>query len=1347
MYNILDFSGHYVPTDYRRNPEYLLIPYADAGNSLPLDSDEVVRLTFDDGQPVLEDPGGEWTLTNHNPGEVGARTAFFEGVFLPGSFTLEFIYQMHEGGSSDARQLWQINDSPDFQLFSYPHGFRLWMARLGFLRHLTIRDIEPNTLAPGEWVCLSFGFDADKSRAAAVLRNLDGELLGRDVKCLVEDGEQVPAAVKAKLHEPYAEFRLGIHETEFRALRYTPAWREDALTVPQEALPSVVSRADSAWNIPFPRTETTRETTVGYDQYSFDRREVTEGIHRLEPGEELLIEEDLNAGLWTLLLYGRAANNPGQVWPPLSLRFRLEGHGGIAQLLKQHSSGRIRRAAAFSFHVVSPKTRRLTFRLSDDASYAFNIHAIQLVDRMNDIPLEQLKIAQNFGQGRSDQLPELTQARKDRDDRIWAALPGVNQPLSGRGMENLFSVNHAWPYDFAEWVGLPPHRHWTKWDAPLEIVHEINGTPWTGGNAWGTYVDGEYWAPEAELMYRKAEIYMNRIAGGRDENGEGLAGEYFETGNTQRGHDCAIALMRWAWDFACREMSLGDMRYRVMAPDRDYRTDRSHPGLLNGKLQYSDWAAADHEKMLVGYDRVFPYIKENDILAEAVRRFIPWIHHWQDVVAFLDTWLVRAGLRDWTQGIFRSGTFAETTGLALGIQEATAPLFDLNLSEGIWPPYRNMSFENLYKVGLNRDGVPWVGSVGYCRGYAEEVVAKAATQRQVAEAGQESPTPWHDEVKYPKCEAALGFLIRTRTAGHYLMPYGDASGGTHQKAGKGGSLAESSALAGFGVIAFDFGPDADTSFIVDAKKHASVLVRTGVGEGHAHNDHLSLALFGCGVPLAVPPDKSGGADWSLPDPRSGMMSNHVIFGSSPKTAGQTTGECRIEAFSPGTALMASLSYQSRDGGEILERRLVTVETSPGEGYCFEVQRHTADQDGLRTWCFTGAEGELSVSETLQETADPWLWDCRMESKGHGVIGDDELRAAWEVAREAKSYPHDHDGGGNVETVATEPHCLGAFYDANLLPPQLSVSLFERVGDTILVGDCYSEEYHYNVPGMWVQSYRAAGATEEYPALYQWHRGMVPVSLKHHTENYWQFEHADTMESDVISFTQGIEWSRLSERHEFMRGKAVGADISVEIIASPHWYEKTVTIATVDREARRLVLSAGDHLPKNPRVEIGREGRWSYWELTGEGTEFTWEGDTLCGTTDEGMEPYRLGDGNRKSFFLDGKEWHEFGPGDQIRVVSEVEVWRHHPNHPGFWCYQSNAPVHIELDSAEEFDMPPAYEPTPITHMPPGPGPGPGPEPTPGWDAIADRARRIEERANRNAQEANEILRIVEEMRE
>ena len=68
-------------------------------------------------------------------------------------------------------------------------------------------------------------------------------------------------------------------------------------------------------------------------------------------------------------------------------------------------------------------------------------------------------------------------------------------------------------------------------------------------------------------------------------------------------------------------------------------------------MHYSGWyESSSSVELFQAYDQVFPYIKDNQVFADAVHRFIPWVKTPEDVVRLLDRWLVFAGARHSPRG-------------------------------------------------------------------------------------------------------------------------------------------------------------------------------------------------------------------------------------------------------------------------------------------------------------------------------------------------------------------------------------------------------------------------------------------------------------------------------------------------------------------------------------------------------------------------------------------------------------------------------------------------------------------------------------------------------------------------
>ena len=129
------------------------------------------------------------------------------------------------------------------------------------------------------------------------------------------------------------------------------------------------------------------------------------------------------------------------------------------------------------------------------------------------------------------------------------------------------------------------------------------------------------------------------------------AQQYFNTGKLAYGHDAALALVRFAYDYPALEMSLQQPRQCTTSLDPDYNSDWSQPNVRNGKLFYVGWSGTYAEQLFTAYDQVFPYISGNQLFANEVHRYVPWVNTPQDVIKLVDNFLVFPSVRDVSRGL------------------------------------------------------------------------------------------------------------------------------------------------------------------------------------------------------------------------------------------------------------------------------------------------------------------------------------------------------------------------------------------------------------------------------------------------------------------------------------------------------------------------------------------------------------------------------------------------------------------------------------------------------------------------------------------------------------------------
>jgi len=1164
--------------------------------------------------------------------------------------------------------------------------------------------------APNQWVYMALGVDLAQRRAAAVVRDLEGHILRQKMEFAgrwsfrndfakdMSDSQRTAAInrcwdemAKALGKDLPATLALGHDAVEIARLRISRGLRDGLLLrplpyrVPPENALAIYRPAELD-----PARAVTRKITrlLGYPGYqNRQATEIDEAFLPMKAGDPPLTValKNMQPGLYSFFLYGTIASQGrtrlDQVWKPCPMEFelrdrrsRLMANGRM--LLKQWLVPR--RMQGFHFHVSEAGDYTATFRLSPRALETAEILSVYLVDQLAGLPDVAIKQSQNLVPGKTSQLDRLSEERRRRDDLIWAALPPLNVHLQVHGQVKQFLQPPAGAnldkWDTGSMAGMPGHYRPKHTFSPLDFVNlrtketlpqdkVLAGAAWPGEHAddgTGIYLTRRdfselatdiYYTPRAILLGERFLLYAGAILdSGGSFGGLKLAKAYHEQGDPQVGHDGAMALVRFAYDWPALEMTLHEIRLCTHSPDFEYGNWQEG---RNGKFFYRGWSGTNFVGLLTAYDQLFPYIRGNQVFADAVHRFIPWIKTPEDVLRMLDRYLVFAGVRDFNRGLIGAAPVEDVAGQVLGPHALTAPWFDLTKAMFETYPAKG-TYQEMYATAMPRTGTYYIGSfLCYAYGAAQDTVKKAGIMAAVKAKGIQPKMDLSDVQRYPKVRAAADFVLDIFTAGGYPITIGDASGSTHttRYAERNLALARETSETAFRLcghprhawllknlhgsqdpavtraaqevpnpLVHQFSRVVPNEVAViemgtqrtDLSKKGSATLRVGIGGGHAHHDQLDLNLFAMGLPLAVDlACRDEGNHWSYPPARCAYLHNMAIASQDldPKPAFARTGEPWLRAFQPP---LVRASYVNQDGSQQLDRDVLLMEIGDtGDFYAFDVQRIRGGK--LHTWCFHGCESDdLELNVPMAPAEDHrWLSRPLAGTRKAGKSGP-QLEAIWTMTRQGREIPHKFKGGGTIKTAACEQAALVSLYDPRLGQVHVRATLLGRPGDDVLQANPYSEPYGYCFPFLWVQS-PAGNGPSVYPAVYDWWRGNQPLLAKIEllqseplvvrvTTRSGQI---DTFMAGPAGFlavsrdARGLRWARLSGAREMSAdGLAIRADVD----------EYTPKITEIDYARRTLVTSSP--LPPDPYVSIGNPMRRSNVALRGHGTTFTWDDDLL-----------------------------------------------------------------------------------------------------------------------------------------
>lgn len=643
----------------------------------------------------------------------------------------------------------------------------------------------------------------------------------------------------------------------------------------------------------------------------------------------------------------------------------------------------------FFFQVNEPRHIKVGLRVGEGSLEGLRVKRVTLVDFFEGIERSRAKTRPMLftleERARERKLanlqttsasPVVAVARRIRDDLIWNALPRFNTQLY---QQHGGAKNHYWSplgltifggsngpaelqdqaqfKDLGAWflAGVDPDdnhmRQWQSPIAPLVLKHTPSGSQYSAAQLYNNellpnrpfkeWPQGAFFSTEqvpklgrnhyiftiGDLMHRRYMQFIYAIADHDQSTGLKLTGRYHLSGDPAAARDAALMLIRLAYAWPALQLTYQDLGQIAANPELDYGID-TRSAWKAGKIYYHGWSGAQWQELLRAYDKLFDFMDGNQELAQAVHRYLPWIKTPADVIAFLDTYLVRAGIKDFKERrIAGDPAVITTAALVLGKGKDAESLMDLSQNVATAYPI-TAPWLDLIASAFNRDGTHYIGSWGYARGGAYMLLGLARDAERFKAAGGTLKFDVTDVARFPKISAAASTLLDAELAGGYSVNFGDASGNIWEgRALVNANLVEQQLNGEWAGLAWRLTGDARYAWLLtnvfgrsdqddaawqkiveaatssgDPRLHTSsrvlgglgeailergtqfsdyrlkeaVLLRTGSGQGHAHSDALDLNYFALGARMAVDTaTRSEGQLWSEPPSMVSMLHNTV----------------------------------------------------------------------------------------------------------------------------------------------------------------------------------------------------------------------------------------------------------------------------------------------------------------------------------------------------------------------------------------------------------------------------------------------------------------------------------------
>lgn len=592
------------------------------------------------------------------------------------------------------------------------------------------------------------------------------------------------------------------------------------------------------------------------------------------------------------------------------------------------------------------------------------------------------------------------QWRRERDDAIWYSLPPINAQflshasgyytvpteadsateaaLLAQGLRfDKDSLN--WNYgegirDAATWRFLLPKQHEAPraWRMEFVDLRKPDGNPiqmytWEDLRALKPLPGLPFEVPPYGRRFADTNgahfFFPTAVANYSAING-GLYGltyrnylyNYQHGGHALEGRDLALRLVSVAYQLPTYSV-LHKLNVVLGDPARNKGRRLAHEDRAV-HYQFLEW-----EQLAATYDLLFDLIQNNQELADAVGRYVPWVKTPRDVVALLDTYLLQYGAREMM--IFQRYYDHEHAAM---LTEMAAIQADPAITELWMEAVFNWTWEYPLRVGplrgflynsLQRDGSTSIGSFFYAQ--SGGVASKVQEWIDLAD-GRIGDR--YSLRQIPRIAATPHWYLETRVAGMHPLGVGDVGGPivaygqwwesiqpwmrtgwrwtqnprfayglVHFTGRKSETDAEWAAItnAATGVrnpfmanrsrILADWGGILEGGTQSDdfRFRHAA-RVRIGGGSGHDHADALDLGLWSLGLPVA--PDGGARPGYGRPQVGLSWMHNVVTVDKADR---------RGHAWCPDLADLGRVQYLTARaaGGDLFARQVALIEVDQG----------------------------------------------------------------------------------------------------------------------------------------------------------------------------------------------------------------------------------------------------------------------------------------------------------------------------------------------------------------------------------------------------------------------------------
>ncbi len=769
--------------------------------------------------------------------------------------------------------------------------------------------------------------------------------------------------------------------------------------------------------------------------------------------------------------------------------------------------------------------------------------------------------------------PLSEQERHKRDGIIWhqSIMPLNANPAqiygpSFRGNPILTKILKEAPGKLGKPIGKWDHAPYA-YDQPWVLRNKALGLAYTMDDyragrvlpkPWpiqedrgGYFFDKDKWGIEASFNYgfmphalqQRYHTIMYALGGtvqGRSNNAD-LPNRYLLLGDLAAAADGAFLLAAYAYHYPAYDWNLHCITNIIQS----HRT--FEPGNVYGRgCSYEGWSTKEILNVIIGYDKLFPYILDNQPLADRVGRFVPWVKTPGDVIRLIDTFLVQRALQDGVQHILYS-PIVPTAATVLGPSEVADKYLDLYIYRGgIYLRDTKAAYVDTIINGYSRDGLNYIGSTYYVVGESVgELFSTAQILSRYVKAGGDRRFLLSDVRRFPRLAAMPDALLGLHIAGGQSQGIGDVHDPQaryrpweHTLKGKNldafaagwnwtgdprfawilvnrrgqGDISdrgwknivkvaetqvdpllhsESRIVEGFGTARLDANSSA-----TDPRLKFGTMLRFGVGSGHAHNDTLDIGVFAHGIRATSDVGGRSSGRYGRPNCMSTYVHNTVQvdegdFNDGPKNS---TAQGWLTAFKPyGLAQYVSGAARSDSQPHVSDYRRGVLQvisdpgsdTSPAQGYVFDVFRVAGGK--THTWCFHGCPSEefktnARLSPASSELAKRYLAKHHDKTELEGTTPS-VLQATWKLRRKEEEVH-------GIKLLNAEQRILSRrFYDPASPEKYTRVHLLGHEGSKLMAANWYCKGVRaHSFPFLYVRRDGAENLRSVFPSIIEPYAG-------------------------------------------------------------------------------------------------------------------------------------------------------------------------------------------------------------------------------------------------------------------